>query len=151
MNKQGSLRLEGGRGQRAGTLGTDQPGTRTLQDHDQRLAFSLFPYPYRLRVCRQVKPKPTTVTHIWLTKNAQDTFCRITSTGVPQKNLLVAFTLGSEHTQRVSPLPNGTCPTILLINNSGHTHIHTYMQTMFFVGRGGDCSALPCLPLFHDN
>ena len=42
--------------------------------------FSLFPYPYRLLVCRKVKPKPTTVTHTWFDVNAQDTFCRITST-----------------------------------------------------------------------
>ena len=56
--------------------------------------FSLFSYPYRLLVCRNVKPKPTTVTHTWLAVNAQDTFFRITSTGAAKQSLLVALTLG---------------------------------------------------------
>ena len=41
-----------------------------------------------------MKPKPTTVTHTWLAVNAQDAFCRITSTGAPKQSVVVAVTLG---------------------------------------------------------
>ena len=45
-------------------------------------------------LCRQVKPKPTTVTHTWLALNAQNTLSRITSTGVQKQTVVLYFTLG---------------------------------------------------------
>ena len=107
--------------------------------------FFLFSYPYRLLVCRNVKPKPTTVTHTWLAVNAQDTFFRITSTGAAKQSLLVALTLG---------LPTHTAGFTI-------SKWHTYNQTRNKFGQTDiQCSswagvaippALPCLPLFHDN
>ena len=112
--------------------------------------FSRFPYPYRLLVCRNVKPKPTTVTHTWLAVNAQDTFFRITSIGAAKQSLLVALTLGLRtHTAGFTISKWHTHNQTR--NKFGQTYRHTYIHTMFFVGRGGDCSALPCLPLFHDK
>ena len=104
INKQGSLRLEGGRGYLGrgrerwvpadrvvapwyfpGPRSTPLTGIAAIPVGVTTFAFSLFPYPYRLLVCRKVKPEPTTVTHTWLAINAQDTFCRITATGLPKQ------------------------------------------------------------------
>ena len=111
-------------------------------------------------LCRQVKPKPTTVTHTWLALNAQNTLSRITSTGVQKQTVVLYFTLGfRNHTAGLINYQMAHLrPTLNKFWTNRHTYRHTdihyiqtYIHTMFFVGRGGDCSALPCLPLFHDN
>ena len=100
--------------------------------------FALFPYPYRLLVCRKVKPKPTTVTHTWLAVNAQDTFCRITSTGAPKQSLLVAlklglrthtagFTISQWHTYNQTRHKFGQTDRQTYIHT--HSYIHTDIHT----------------------
>ena len=118
-----------------------------------------------------MKPKPTTVTHTWIqiyirlslfetkanNRNAHLDFYKcaehiLPDNGhhVPEQTVYVWFT---QQTKRVLRLQYGTRKAIPCINLDIHTYnIHTYnIQTRFFVGRGGDCSALPCLPLFHDK
>ncbi len=90
--------------------------------------------------------KANTVTHTWLAINAQDTFFRITST------MLAAFTLGFRTpTAGFTITKWHTCTHTP--NNSGQTYkhtyihdIHTYKQTNFFVGRGGDSAGIAMPP-----
>jgi hypothetical protein len=95
--------------------------------------FSLFTYPYRLLVCRQVKPKPTTVAcykcagHI-----LPDHFHRCTET-----NRACSCYTWFPKTQRFSQLPNGTLIPILLIISDRQTYIHKYIHTNNVLGGPG--------------
>ena len=100
-----------------GTLGTGRP----------EVAPWYFPGP----LCRQVKPKPTTVTHTWLALNAHHTVYRIISTGVPKQNVVFDCTLGfRNHTAGIIDyLMAHLQPTLNKFWTNRHTYIHTNIHT----------------------
>ena len=84
-------------------------------------------------LCRQVKPKPTTVTHTWLALNAHHTVYRIISTGVPKQNVVFDCTLGfRNHTAGIIDyLMAHLQPTLNNFWTNRHTDIHTDIQTLY--------------------
>ncbi len=112
----GWKRVEGGNAgyRQTVVLGTGRP----------KVALWYFPGP----LCRQVKPKATTVTHTWLSLNAHHTFCRIISTGVPKQTVVFDLTLGFlNHTAGIIDyLMAHLQPTLNKFWTNKQTDIHTY-------------------------
>ncbi len=132
-----------------GNAGTGLPGTRVLvpwYSPGPRSTVGVFPC-FRIR---------TGCLFVVKVSNAHLAFYKCAGHIFPDP-FQKGFTITKWHTY--SHTPNNSGHTIIHnIQTNIHTYIpwysstniHTNIHTTFFVGRGGDCSALPCLPLFHD-